>query len=429
MYLGASQPCYAIGLDGVREARYDGNGDLAPIECSLYGSTDTFDVPVDHSGASFSADLPKGELISFADIDVAVGIEGVDTPCSSAGIAGLDIDYVNSTQEIDGFSWDLPAAPALSATGGRRQVALSFDQDRGTQYDIYRVVDGVRTSYESNVRGNGDDVQVVIDENPDGSPLDPGTAYTFQVQATRLFMPDRVQGDYLVGPFSALTTVTTAAVQTLAFTAAPAASTTARSAQFSWTISANDAGEAPFCVLDPSETSGTEIPCTVSGATIDGLSVGAHRLVVYPADGEGTYSHSWTVADLPPTPPPAPVNPPTPTTPVNPIDLDGDGIDNGWLIGGKPAPAPRAPKARVTGNTVKLALAAAPKGAKKTRIYRADGKGRYKLVKTLAPKSKTFTDKKVKPGHTYKYKVVAVNAKGQQGQASKAVTAKTKKKK
>ena len=134
------------------------------------------------------------------------------------------------------------------------------------------------------------------------------------------------------------------------------------------------------------------------------------------------------MADLPTTPPPAPVNPPTPTTPVNPIDLDGDGIDNGWLVGGKPAPAPRAPKARVTGNTVKLALAAAPKGAKKTRIYRADGKGRYTLVKTLAPKSKSFTDKKVKPGHTYKYKVVAVNAKGQQGQASKAVTAKTKKK-
>ena len=146
VFFGASQPSFAIGLDGVHEARYDGNGDLAPIECSLYGSTDTFDVPVNHSGASFSADLPKGELISFADIDVAVGIEGVDAPCSSAGIAGLDIDYVNSTQEIDGFSWDLPAAPALSATGGRRQVALSFDQDRGTQYDIYRVIDGVRTT-------------------------------------------------------------------------------------------------------------------------------------------------------------------------------------------------------------------------------------------------------------------------------------------
>ena len=430
VYLGASQPWYVIGLNGIREAQYDGNGNVAPANCSVYGSTDLFDVPVIPGGAtSFSADLPKGELISFADIDVAVGVVGVDTPCDAAGLAGLAINYVGSTQELDGFSWDLPAAPAVSATGGRRQVALSFDQDRGTQYDIYRVVDGVRTSYESNVRGNGDDVQVVIDENPDHSPLDPGTAYTFQVQATRLFMPDRMTDEYLVGPFSALTTVTTAAVQTLAFTAAPAASTTARSAQFSWTMSANDAGQAPFCVLDPTETSGTEVPCTATGATVAGLSVGAHTLNVYPADGEGTYTHSWTVADLPTTPPPAPVNPPTPTTPVNPIDLDGDGIDNGWLIGGKPAPAPRAPKARVTGNSVKLALAAAPKGAKKTRIYRADGKGRYTLVTTLAPKSKSFTDKKVKPGHTYKYKVVAVNAKGQQGQASKAVTAKTKKKK
>ena len=125
-------------------------------------------------------------------------------------------------------------------------------------------------------------------------------------------MPDRMTDEYLVGPFSALTTVTTAAVQTLAFTAAPAATTTARSAQFSWTMSANDAGQAPFCVLDPTETSGTEIPCTATGATVAGLSVGAHTLNVYPADGEGTYTHSWTVADLPTTPPPAPVNPPTP---------------------------------------------------------------------------------------------------------------------
>jgi hypothetical protein len=234
--------------------------------------------------------------------------------------------------------------------------------------------------------------------------------------------------DQLVGPFSALTSVTTAAVQTVAFTATPAASTTARSALFSWTISANDAGDAPFCVLDATETSGTEIPCTVTGATLDGLSVGAHTLTVYPADGEAVYTHSWAVTDLPTTPPPAPVSPPAPTPPVNTVDLDGDGIDNGWLVGGKPAPAPRAPKASATAKTVKLVLAAAPKGAKKTRIYRADGKGGYKLVKTLAPKSKTFTDKTVKPGHKYTYKVVAVNAQGQQGQASKAVTAKTKKK-
>ena len=61
------------------------------------------------------------------------------------------------------------------------------------------------------------------------------------------------------------------------------------------------------------------------------------------------------------------------------------------------------------------------------RVYRADGKRGYKLVKTLAPKRKSFTDTKVKPGHTYKYKTVGVNAKGQQGKASKAATAKVKK--
>ena len=108
-------------------------------------------------------------------------------------------------------------------------------------------------------------------------------------------------------------------------------------------------------------------------------------------------------------------------------DPDGDGITNTWLIGGKPAPAPGTPKAGVVGGNVKLKLKAPPKGAKKIRVYRADGKGGFKLVKTLAPKRKSFTDKKVKPGHTYKYKTVGVNAKGQQGTASKTATAKVKK--
>jgi hypothetical protein len=76
-----------------------------------------------------------------------------------------------------------------------------------------------------------------------------------------------------------------------------------------------------------------------------------------------------------------------------------------------------------------LKLAAVPKGAKTVRVYRAGGKGGYKLVKTLSPKSKTFTDKNVKPGHTYKYTTVGVNAKGQQGKASKTATATVKKKK
>ena len=214
-----------------------------------------------------------------------------------------------------------------------------------------------------------------------------------------------------------MATVTTAAVQTLPFSATPAASTTTRSAQFSWTISANDAGEAPLCVLDPSETSGTEIPCAATGATIDGLSVGAHTLVVYPVRRRrDLLLHAGPWSTLPPTPPPAPVNPPDAHDAEEPIDLDGDGIDNSWLIGGKPAPAPRhAEGARHRRQRQAQALAAARKGAKKIRVYRADGKGGYKLVKTLTPKSKTFTDKKVKPGHTYKYKTVAVNAKGQQG--------------
>ena len=70
-------------------------------------------------------------------------------------------------------------------SGGRREVALSFDQEPGTQYDIYRV--GEDTPFASNIRGNGDDVQVVLNEDADGQSLTPGTEYKFQVKATRLF--------------------------------------------------------------------------------------------------------------------------------------------------------------------------------------------------------------------------------------------------
>jgi hypothetical protein len=138
--------------------------------------------------------------------------------------------------------------------------------------------------------------------------------------------------------------------------------------------------------------------------------------------------------DTPPAPTPPPVLTPTPTpvppvsTPKNPVDVDGDGIDNNWLVGGKAASAPATPKAKVSAGKVELKLTTVPKGATKVRVYRADGKGGYKLVKTLSAKAKTFTDKTVRGGHTYKYKTVGVNAKGQQGTASKPATAKVKKK-
>ena len=132
---------------------------------------------------------------------------------------------------------------------------------------------------------------------------------------------------------------------------------------------------------------------------------------------------------VPVTAPPAPPAGTTPPkTPANPADLDGDGITNSWLIGGKAAPAPGTPKASVSGGKVNLKLPAAPKAAKSVRVYRADGNGGYKLVKTLTAKSKTFTDTKVKPGHSYNYKTVAVNAKGQQGKASGAAKVSVKKK-
>jgi hypothetical protein len=161
------------------------------------------------------------------------------------------------------------------------------------------------------------------------------------------------------------------------------------------------------------------------------LAYGPHTLHVFSRDAAGNYGDfaTTTFTELtgkPPVTPTPPVTTPTPTAPTT--DPDGDGITNSWLIGGKAAPAPGTPKAKVSAGKVELKLTAAPKGATKVRVYRADGKGAYKLVKTLTAKTKTFTDKKVNAGHTYKYKTVGVNAKGQQSKASTTATAKVKKK-
>jgi hypothetical protein len=430
VFLGGdtTTPYHAIGVDGVHDARYadSADGELSTGTCAIYDGSrieEGVAVTVSGDGRSFSADLPKGEVIAFEDTGVDVGVIGTDPACESQGFHGLEVDYLDH-QTIDGFTWAAPAAPVVGVTGGRRQVALSFDQARGTKYDIFR--EGDATPWAENVRGNGDDVQVVLTEGPDGQPLTPGTNYAFRVQATRLF--NVWQGDdmiQLTGPPSAVASATTAAVQTVRFTAAPPAATSERTARFSWSIDANDAGEAPWCVLDRTEMSGTEVPCTAAGATIDGLAAGPHTLTVYPADGEAVFSHAWTVT-APAAPPAAPAAAPAPVAaPVARIaDPDGDGIKNTWIVGGKPARAPGAPKARSAGRTVTLTIGSLPGRAAKLRVYRAEGRGRYKLVKTLSAKARAFTDKGVKPGRTYSYKTLGVNAKGQQGAASRKATVK-----
>ncbi|HET8950499.1 MAG TPA: hypothetical protein VFN44_08310, partial [Solirubrobacteraceae bacterium] len=360
VYLGANAypiPYSAIGADGVRDARYamDADGELSTEDCLVYDGSDVVaDTPVTVSGNSFSADLPKGDVISFDSTAVAVGIVGEDASCTNQGFHGLSIDYLGTNQEIDGFAWDAPAAPVVTATGGRRQVALSFDQERGTQYDVYRA--GSDVPVAENIRGHGDDVQVVISEDEEGQSLAPGATYSFEVKATRLFY-DRDDESYdPSSPRSAPATASTAPVQVVTFTAAPAASTTARSAQFAWTISGNDAAEAPYCLLDITEMSATEVPCAATGASLSDVAVGAHKLTVFPADGEAAYSREWTVtAAAAAAAPSAPVVPAVPATPAK-ADPDGDGIANTWLINGKAAPAPAAPKASSVAGAVKLKL-------------------------------------------------------------------------
>lgn len=270
------------------------------------------------------------------------------------------------------------------------------------------------------------DKQVVIDSDDEGRELPPDTQYSLQLRAVRQFnVWDN--GD-MIEPSSGFASVTVATkpVQKVTMLGAPAATTTARTAHFTWFITAGETGDVTSCWLDVDGPSATEVPCTASGASLTGLSLGAHTLTVYPADGETSNTASWVVVaeTTPPLPPTVP-NPPK----TNPNDVDGDGIETTWLVAGKPAAAPKTPKLSVSGTKVKLTLAGAPKGAKSIRVYRADGKGEYKLVKTVKAASKTFTDTKVKPGTTYKYKTVAVNAKGQQGKDSGAATAKVAKRK
>ena len=96
--------------------------------------------------------------------------------CSRFGVAGLAINYINTKQDVDGFSWNAPGRAVVTSTGGRHQVALSFDQEPGTSYDIYRVVGGVReaTPFREDAGGDGDDVQVVLTTGPDDQPLAAG---------------------------------------------------------------------------------------------------------------------------------------------------------------------------------------------------------------------------------------------------------------
>jgi hypothetical protein len=431
-------PYDVVGIDGVHDAIYGADvAQLSTGDCTVYDGPLISTAPVTVAASSYSVDLPKGAVIAFESTGVDVAVVGGNADCAGPdGYHGLATNYVDDHDSIDGFGWDAPAAPVVTAAGGRRQVTLTFDRERGTTYDVYPVVDGVRAAdpVVGNLRGDGAAIPVVIDADADGDALQPGKSYNYQVVATRNF--NVWQGADMVeptSPFSAVSGASTNAAQVVHFGTVPAAAGTDRDAQFAWTIDGAGDGDAPFCLLDPTQQGdGTEVPCTTAGATLTGVALGAHTLWVYPADGEGPYSYSWMVQAPAPvaTPvPDAPAPAPVVVTVKKPVkDLDGDGILNTWLISGKPAPAPAAPKAVVSGTKVKLALPTAPKGATHVRVYRADGKGAFKAVRTVSTKVKSYTDTKTKAGHTYKYKIVAVNATGNQSAASKTVTAKVTKK-
>ena len=155
--------------------------------------------------------------------------------------------------------------PGRHRPGGRRQIALSFDQ--APARSTTSTASASDDPFAENIRGNGDDVQVVLTEGLDGQPLTPGTQYSFQVKATRLFYVWERRGHTSRRARSAPPPPPRPRRQASRSPPRrrPSPPPTAR---FGWTIDANEAGEAPYCVLDATENSGTEVPCTATGAAV-----------------------------------------------------------------------------------------------------------------------------------------------------------------
>ena len=186
VFLGdSSRAHYSIDAGGVRDARDDADfEELSTQSCSVYDGEVRYPVVADDT--TITAVLPKGEVIWTSSIGVAVGDLDTHSPCDVRGHDGLAFDFTDDQQSIEGFTWDAPAKPAVTATGGYGQVALSFDTERGTSYNVYRVIGGVREDESFRwVDGSDADVPVSIYTGADDGPLAAGTAYAFQVQAVR----------------------------------------------------------------------------------------------------------------------------------------------------------------------------------------------------------------------------------------------------
>ncbi len=121
--------------------------------------------------------MPKGDVITDPTANFVPGIRETDPACDAGDYDGLSRLRAagHGHRAHHGFTWADAAVPDVTdIAGGRRQIALSFDQDAGTMYDIYRVVDGVvqGTPFVEYIRGQADDVQVVVDRFP-GDYSDP----------------------------------------------------------------------------------------------------------------------------------------------------------------------------------------------------------------------------------------------------------------
>jgi Fibronectin type III domain len=131
------------------------------------------------------------------------------------------------------------------------------------------------------------------------------------------------------------------------------------------------------------------------------------------------------------TPAPAPAPAPAPVvTPAKPAPaITRDGIKSDWLVGGRPAAAPKPAKVlAVTPHSATLSLPKAPAGATIRVFRRVAGTKTFHAVKvTAGHKHGTVTLSGLKPHTRYELKLVAVNQAGQQTKASNVVTVRTTK--
>jgi hypothetical protein len=188
----------------------------------------------------------------------------------------------------------------------------------------------------------------------------------------------------------------------------------------SWNPPADAVG-VRYQIWEPGRTEPTEESVSGTSFTIQGVPPGTSRafqLRAYRFWSGRLFSAFTTFAGATATDVPPP--PPTGATARTAVRGASAASPGGRRSAARRLAAPKAARARATRNRVTLTLPKIPKGSK-LRISRATGKkGAFTLRSTTS--RRTWVDRRVKRGATYRYRLVRMAPNGQRSLASKPVT-------